>query len=200
MKMFSIFSSLSLLPRLETKRLILREMKMRDASDLFAYCRDPQVSRFVLWETYKYPSQAKDYIRAVRRQYRQGFPGTFAIECRETGRLIGTIGFMWINPEHRSCEIGYSLNRAEWNKGYTTEALKALIAYAFDTLHLNRVEAQCDVMNPASSRVMEKAGMHHEGTLRQRLQNKGRFVDVNIYAILQKDFQFLKEDNTHAAL
>ena len=47
---------------------------------------------------------------------------------------------------------------------------------------------------------MEKAGMHHEGTLRQRLQNKGRFVDVNIYAILQKDFQFLKEDNTHAAL
>ncbi|MBR6524822.1 MAG: GNAT family N-acetyltransferase [Clostridia bacterium] len=198
--MFSIFSSLSLMPRIETDRLVLREMKMRDAASLFSYCSDPAVSRYVLWDTYKYPSQARDYIRSVRRQYRQGFPGTFAIELKETGRLIGTVGFMWINPEHRSCEVGYSLSRREWNKGYATEALKALNRYAFNDLHLNRVEAQYDVMNPASGRVMEKAGMHYEGTLRQRLNNKGRFVDVNIYAILQKDFQHLKEDNTHAAL
>lgn len=198
--MSSFFNAFSLLPRLECPQVVLREIKMRDAQDLFEYCSDPQVSRHVLWDAYKAPSQARDYIRFVRRQYRQGFPGTFAIELRETGKVIGTIGFMWINPEHRSCEVGYSLNRKYWNRGYTTQALKRLIRYAFEELHLNRVEAQFEINNIASGRVMEKAGMHYEGTLRQRLKNKGRFVDVKLYAILSKDFQCSKEEPQHAAL
>lgn len=193
-------NAFSLLPRLETPRLVLREMKMRDAQDLYEYCCDPMVSRHVLWDTYTSPSQARMHIRHVRSQYRQGFPGTFAVELKETGKVIGTIGFMWINPEHRSCEVGYSLNRRYWNRGYTTEALKRLLEYAFHDLHLNRAEAQFEVDNPASGRVMEKAGMHYEGTLRQRLKNKGRFVDVKLYAILSKQFSISKEETNHAAL
>ena len=183
-----LFSAFSLLPRLETDRLVLRELRHTDARDLYEYCSDPLVSRHVLWDTYTSVADARMYIRTVRRQYRQGFPGTFAVELRDSGKVIGTIGFMWINPEHRSCEVGYSLNRRYWNKGYTTEALKRLLAYAFDELHLNRAEAQFETGNPASGRVMEKSGMHYEGTLRQRLKNKGRFVDVKIYAMLKKDF------------
>ena len=68
-----------------------------------------------------------------------------------------------------------------------TEALKAVIDYSFDTLKLHRVEAQHELANPASGAVMKKAGMRYEGTLRGRLYNKGKYVDVALYAILSSD-------------
>lgn len=198
--MQSFFTSSELLPRLDTPRLTLRALRRRDARDMFEYARDPLVSQHVLWDTYVSISQAKFYIKQAKRQYQRGFPGIFAIEHKESGKMIGTIGFMWIQSEHKSAEVGYSLNRHYWNQGYMTEALGALLRYAFDTLQLNRVECQFEVDNPASGRVMEKVGMHYEGTLRQRLRNKGRFVDVKLYAILKKEFKSKKEETQHAAL
>lgn len=69
-----------------------------------------------------------------------------------------------------------------------SEALKAVLAFGFGQLHLNRIEAQHECDNPASGHVMRNAGMKHEGTLRQRIYNKGRFADVELYAILRSEF------------
>ena len=91
---------------------------------------------------------------------------------------------MWLNQENRSGEVGYSLSRAHWNRGYMTEALKAVIDFGFEVLLLNRIEAQHETANPASGRVMAKAGMQKEGVLRSRIFNKGKYVDVALYAIL----------------
>lgn len=175
------------LPTLETQRLLLRPMRMSDARDLFAYASDPLVSRYVLWDTHKTLWQSRQFLRQARRQYRKGLPASFAIALRDSGRMIGTIGFMWVNPEHGSAEVGYSLNRDYWNQGLTTEALRAVVAFGFDVLQLHRIEAQHDTENPASGRVMAHVGMRYEGTLRQRLRNKGRYVDVALYAILRND-------------
>ena len=68
-----------------------------------------------------------------------------------------------------------------------TEALRAVIAFGFDTLRLNRIEAQHDTENPASGKVMAHVGMQYEGVMRQRILNKGKFVDVACYAILRSD-------------
>ena len=68
-----------------------------------------------------------------------------------------------------------------------TEALARVIDYTFDSLEINRIEAQHELDNPASGRVMEKCGMQREGVLRQRLCNKGKYVDVALYAILHED-------------
>ena len=68
----------------------------------------------------------------------------------------------------------------------------AVIAHSFGSLNLNRVEAQHETTNPASGAVMRKCGMIREGTLRSRLCNKGRYVDVDLYAILRKDYQRAK--------
>ena len=95
---------------------------------------------------------------------------------------------MWLNTENRSAEVGYSLAREYWNQGFMTEALRAVLDLAFRKLNLHRVEAQHETDNPASGRVMLKAGMRHEGTMRGRLFNKGRFVDVDVYAILREDW------------
>ena len=173
------------LPRLETPRLVIRRMTMADAEDIYEYGRDPEVSRHVLWDAYRRVGEARMYLKYVQRQYRLNEPASWGIELKATGRLIGTIGFMWWNQEYRSAEVGYSLSRAYWNQGLMTEALRAVIKFGFEEMNLNRIEAQHETTNPASGRVMEKVGMKKEGVLRQRLRNKGKFVDVALYSVLR---------------
>ena len=177
------------LPTLMTRRLILRPARMSDAEDMYEYSRDPLVARHVLWDAHTSIHQTRGYLRFLIRQYRTGAPSTFVIVLKETGRVIGTIGFMWIQQENRSAEVGYSLSRRYWNQGYMSEALRAIVDFGFTKLSLNRIEAQHECDNPASGHVMRNAGMLHEGTLRQRLYNKGRYVDVDIYAIVRSDFE-----------
>lgn len=178
----------SRLPELTTQRLILRGVRMSDAQDIFDYSQDEEVARHVLWNAHRSLGETKAYIRYLLRQYRSGHPSSFVITLRDTGKVIGTIGFMWINGDNASGEVGYSLSRAHWNKGYMTEALGAIIGFGFNTLNLNRIEAQHETDNPASGRVMSHVGMRKEGTLRSRLYNKGKYVDVDLYAILRKDW------------
>lgn len=175
------------LPVLETERLILRPMKMSDAEDIFAYSKDPEVARHVLWDAHRSISDSRFYLKYMKHQYKTGQPSSYGIVLKETGRLVGTIGFMWYNADNRATEVGYSLARWLWNQGLMTEALHAVLDMAFEHLHVHRIEAMHDAANPASGRVMIKCGMHHEGTLRHRVFNKGRFVDVELYAILEED-------------
>ena len=177
------------LPTLRTPRLTLRAVRMSDAPDMYAYSRDPEVARHVLWDAHASIHQTRGYIRYLLRQYRSGAPATFAIELTAERKVIGTIGLMWVQKENRSAEVGYSLGRPYWNQGLMTEALNTLLRFCFDTLRLNRVEAQHETDNPASGAVMRHVGMQYEGRLRQRVYNKGRFVDVDLYAILRSDFE-----------
>ena len=80
------------MPRLETPRLILRRLEMRDAPDLFDYSRDPQVAKHVLWDAQTSVSEARAYVRYMLRRYRAGEPASWGIEEKETGRVVGTIG------------------------------------------------------------------------------------------------------------
>lgn len=187
------------LPTLLTPRLVLRPVRMTDAEDMFEYSRDPEVARHVLWDAHRSIHQTRDYIRYLIRQYRNAAPGTFAIALRDSGKVIGTIGFMWVQTDNRSAEVGYSLGRAYWNQGYMSEALREMVAFGFERLRLNRIEAQHECSNPASGRVMIHAGMQHEGTLRQRIFNKGRFVDVELYAIVRSDWNGRPKGVVHEA-
>ena len=176
------------LPTLRTPRLTLRAARMTDARDMYAYSQDPEVARHVLWEAHASIHQTRNYLRYILRQYRAGAPGTFVIELTGERRVIGTIGLMWMQRENRSAEVGYSLSRQYWNQGMMTEALEEILRFCFETLRLNRVEAQYEIDNPASGAVMRHAGMRREGMLRQRVYNKGRYVDVELYAILRDDY------------
>ena len=176
------------MPILETERLRLRKLTMRDAQDIYDYSKDPLVAKYVLWDAMTSLYDARGYLRFMLRKYRMGEPASWGIEYKASGKIIGTIGFMWIQRENASAEVGYSLNRSYWNQGIMTEALKAVIQHGFYTMNLNRIEAQHETLNPASGSVMRKCGMVKEGTLRQRLLNKGKFVDVELYAILRNDY------------
>ena len=177
------------MPTLETPRLILRRIAMSDAKDIFAYSCDEEVARHVLWSAQKDISEARDYCRFMMRKYRYDEPSSWGIIEKKTGKLVGTIGFMDYNEDNATVEVGYSLARWLWNGGYMTEALACVIDYAFEKMDINRIEAQHELTNPSSGRVMEKCGMRKEGELRQRLYNKGKFVDVALYAILRSDWR-----------
>lgn len=170
-------------------RLHLRKLTMRDAEDMFEYSRDPRVAEHVLWDAHTSVSDTKSYIRYMLRKYRNGEPSSWGIALNSDDRVIGTIGFMWIQPENAAAEVGYSLARAQWNHGYMTEALRTILKYAFREMGLNRVEAIHEVTNPASGAVMRKCGMTKEGTLISKVYNKGKYQDVDLYAILRKDFK-----------
>ena len=177
------------LPELETRRLLLRPVRRGDARDIFAFASDPEVARYVLWDPHRSVADTRTYIAYMRSLYRRGLPASWAVVLRGSGRVIGTIGFMWFSEANSSAEVGYSFSRDWWNRGIATEALGAVISSAFASLPLNRLEAQHDVRNPASGRVMEKCGMKKEGILRRRIRNKGEWIDVAMYSILRSDLE-----------
>lgn len=177
------------LPVVETERLTLRKMRMSDGPDVYRYARDPEVARHVLWEAHKSLWETRSYIRYLLYQYRNGEPGSWAIVLKETGKVVGTVGYMSYSPDNSTVEIGYSLAREQWGKGLMTEALTAVIAETFRTLKLHRIEAMHFTDNPASGRVMAKCGMQHEGHMRQRICCKGVFRDVEMWAILRRDWK-----------
>ena len=147
------------LPTVETGRLILRKARTGDAEDIFAYSKDPEVARHVLWSAHRSLGDSRAYIRYLHSQYREGQPGSYVIVRKPEGRVIGTAGWMEFNPDHRWAEVGYSLARDCWNQGYMTEALQELLRLSFTELELNRVIGRYELDNPASRRVMEKSGM-----------------------------------------
>lgn len=179
----------SCLPPLETEHLLLRKPRGKDAVDIFRYVSDPEVARYVLWDAHESLSETRFYLHGLIRRARQGYPSSWVMTLRESGQVIGTIGYVWYSYDSRSAELGYSLSREYWNRGFATEALKAVIGESFRSLPLNRIEAQYDLRNPASGRVMEKSGLRQEGVLRDRLINKGEFVSVGLYAILRADWE-----------
>ncbi len=186
------YTYFSRLPLLETPRLILRPFRMRDAGDVFAYASDEEVARFVLWDPHRNVSDTRSSIRGIRKLYRHGLPSSWAIELTAEKKVIGSIGFMWVSPENHSAEIGYSLSRHYWNRGIMTEALSRVLRSAFEDLPLHRIEAQHDVRNPASGRVMEKCGMNKEGLLRDRIRNKKEYVTVALWSIMNPDDELFR--------
>ena len=178
------------LPELETERLILRSMRLDDAEAMHAYASDPEVTRYVLWDTHRSIEDSESFLRLVTEGYARGDFGGWGIVLREDGAFVGTCGLdAGYAPEHARAELGYVLSREHWGKGLMTEAVRAVIAFGFEQLSLNRIEARCIAENTASVRVMEKAGMTYEGTLREREFIKGAYRDIKLYSILRREYR-----------
>jgi len=175
------------LPSLETPRLILRRLLMEDAGDIFAYASDHAVARTVTWEPHRSIEDSRAFVQTMLRRYERGEVANWGMELRETGRIIGTCGYILWNTTHDSAEIAYALGRPWWNRGLMTEALRAVLEFGWRRMGLHRIEAHCRTDNPGSERVMQKLGMRLEGVNRGALRMKGVYVDLKHYAILRDD-------------
>jgi len=182
------------LPVLETGRLRLRHLTLDDADDIFQYGQDPRVTQYLAWETHRSILDSLQFIEASISQYDNLEPAPWGIALKETGRIIGTGGFISWRPEHGRGEIGYALTRSYWGQGYMTEAVAEIIRFGFEILNLNRIQAMCEPANIGSARVMEKSGMSYEGILRRYMVQHGEFCDMKIYSILRNEWPTGRKD------
>ncbi len=148
---------------LKTERLRLRKAKLSDAEAIFRqYAKDPEVTKYVSWRAHRSLEETREYMRMCLLAWDVGKAFHWVIETQEDKQVIGMI-IARVSAE--KWELGFVLARAYWGRGYMTEAVKALIAWALKQKEIFRVWAVCDIDNKASARVMEKAGMQREGLL-----------------------------------
>lgn len=169
---------------LPTARLLLRPLTDDDASALFAIFSDPEVMRYWSSPPWRELAQAHDWLRDIQDGYCAGDYLQLGIERSSDCALIGACTLFAFHTASRRAEIGYALGRPYWGAGYMHEALTALITYAFDTLHLHRLEADIDPRNTASARALERLGFQREGLLRERWIVNGEITDTALYGLL----------------
>ncbi|AIL12704.1 hypothetical protein IM40_02885 [Candidatus Paracaedimonas acanthamoebae] len=174
---------------LETPRLYLRSLMLEDVEDVYAYAKDPQVSKYVTWETHKTQTETYEFIQNFAfKKYAEGELEPYGIVLKEENRIIGTVGCSWQKKKDNTMSMGYVLAREYWGKGLMTEAAQALLDYAFKSQKPYLIMAWCIAENKASSRVMQKLGMTFEGCLRGRIFRYGKHWDMDVYSILQKEW------------
>lgn len=176
------------LPALETVRLRLRPIHREDAEDIFEYASDPFVTQYLPWHTHQSIHDTHAFLDLLLDQQEWPNIPPWGIEHKADGKLIGSCGYHHWSLEHARAELGYVLSRRYWNQGFMTEAVDAVVAYGFEAMLLNRIEALCRVPNLASARVMEKAGMTFEGILRQYMLAKGDYHDYKIFGLLRGEY------------
>jgi RimJ/RimL family protein N-acetyltransferase len=149
-----------------TARLSARPPCVEDAPAAFAaYAGDPEVTRYLTWRAHEGPGTLADFLRLRADDWGQDRPHyTWMLRLRGSETVAGTIGCI---PDSGKMMFGYALGKKFWGQGLMAEALRHLVDWTLAQPEYFRAWAFCDVENPASVRVMEKAGMSREGLLRR---------------------------------
>jgi len=176
-------------PVLRTKRLVLREVTLKDAPWYFEH-----FNRWEMVDGQGCPGP-KD-LSAARKELRMYFSDNFrkgtgirwGITLRGSDELIGSAGVYKLVQKTRQAETGYDLDPEYWRRGIMTEAMTAIIDYVFDSLKVNRIEALISTRNKNSVRLARRLGFRKEGTLREHDFYNGKFGDDFLFALLRKDW------------
>ena len=173
---------------IETKRLILRRFRVEDADDMYNnWASDPEVTKFLTWPTHESVEITRELLKNWVSKYEDDTYFNWVMEDIETGNAIGNISAISFDEKTEAAEIGYCMSRAYWGQELMPEALKAVMDYLFDEVGVNRVAACHDSNNPKSGRVMDKAGMKLEGTLRQAGINNQGICDKVYHSMIRSD-------------
>jgi RimJ/RimL family protein N-acetyltransferase len=177
---------------METERLILRPIEEEDAPALHPLINDPDVAHTLLTVPHPYPEdKLVPWIRGSKQALEKKERFEMTIILKETGLPIGMCGFCQVSWEYLNAEMGYWLGKPYWGRGYMTEAVRRLLVYGFEELGFERIYAQCFDLNPASVRVLEKAGLKHEGCARRAVRKNGEFIDLLNYGMIRADYDAL---------
>lgn len=177
------------LPRIETPRLVLREIAPEDAVALFATFSDPAVMEHYGDPPHASLDESRELIARQQEWYTRREGIRWGITRRGEDVVIGSCGIFHFDEEFRRAETGYELRRAFWRQGIVREALTAMLDHAFATTGLHRVEALVNGGNEASAGLLTSLGFRHEGTLRERFWFGGRHYDELVFAVLRDEWQ-----------
>lgn len=174
-------------PVLATDRLELNPLTQADSPRVAALAGDRRIHDKTLTVPHPYTVRdAENWICTHAThwaRWREDWTMNFAIRGKADGALMGVIGLVGV-PRHKRAELGYWLGVPFWGCGFMTEAAKAVVEFAFETLGINRLESGVFDGNTASISVLRKVGFVEEGMLRQRFLKGGKFVDERMFARL----------------
>lgn len=172
---------------IKSARFLLRPLARADASALHRLYGDASFMQYAGIEPWTDPETALQFLDRSDQQRRSGTALRLGVE--EDGEFVGICSILNIDASNRRGEIGYGVMPGKWGKGIARESTAAVVAFAFLTLHLNRLEAFVDPRNTSSIRVLEHIGFTYEATLSQRILTRSGPCDSNLYRILKRDWQ-----------
>lgn len=173
---------------LETERLILRKLRASDLPEYNFLYGNGEVCRYMLFQPHESMAQSAESLqRALSRYGETGFY-RWAITQREDDKLIGIIDLLRFDDAQDRCSFAYMLRPDHWNRGYGTEALKAVFRFAFEEMGIHVIAADHMADNPASGAVMRKAGMTFTHRIEGKYQKNGISHDAVCYEIRKGDF------------
>lgn len=187
---------LSNFPELKTERLDLIQIRQSHLDDFFNLFKDERVAKFYNIIPFKEKKEAQLYLDLFEFRFKRKTGIRWGIALKGEESIIGTIGFNNFQKNH-SGNLGFDLQFEYWNKGLISEALKEIIKYGFQQLEINRMEADVQLGNIGSEKVLEKLGFRKEGILRDWMYWNGNHYDMTMFSLLKRDFEFekLKADN-----
>ena len=171
--------------KIETERLVLRQLKDRDAKYIFNnWANDERVTKTLTWPTHENIEVTKKLVENWLEKYNNEHTYMWGIHFKDSEELIGMIDVVKNTLRDERCEIGYVLMFDQWNKGIMTESLKAVIDFLLNEVGYYMVELHHSSNNPASGKVMQKCGMTKDGTLPNRIKEKdGTRGDLICYSV-----------------
>jgi ribosomal-protein-alanine N-acetyltransferase len=173
---------------IDADRVRVRLLAESDLPALFEVNGDEAVTAILPYATWTSPADADAWFRRMADLQGTGLALQFVVAEKASERAIGTCLLFRLEEGSRRAELGYALGRAHWGRGLMQEALRALIDHAFGAMAVRRLEAEVDVRNPASARLLQRLGFTREGLLRQRWVSKGVAKDVEIYGLLDHEW------------
>jgi ribosomal-protein-alanine N-acetyltransferase len=176
-------------PILETPRLLLRRPQLSDAADIFEMRSDPEVMRYIPRPLAKSLEDVHELLRMVDEFVEKNERINWAIEWKDSGKVIGMAGYVNLKPEHDRAEVGYSLNRAWHRKGVMREALKAILGFGFNTMKLHSVEAIIDEENAASGALLANVGFRQEACFIEDFYLGGQFRNSVHFGLLSRELE-----------
>jgi [ribosomal protein S5]-alanine N-acetyltransferase len=186
---------LNLIPMLETDRLRLRPFALEDAARVRELAGDPRVADTTANIPHPYPEGvAEAWIITHDESARERKVITWAISSLTTHELVGCISLVF--GRNNSAELGYWLGVPYWNHGFISAAAKAVIEAGFSRFGLHRIHARHFTRNPASGRVMQKAGMKMIGTMREAWLKGDVYESEVWYDMLASDLE--RKESEHA--
>ncbi len=171
-------------PLLHTQRLVLRELDLPDASEIFFLRSDEQVMHYICREKMASVVEAEEWIKRHQEAIAHNESVSWAICLPSDPTLIGHIAYWRVVKEHYRAELGYFLHPDHWNKGIISEALTAVLDFGFRQLQLHTVEANIHPENKVSKRLLLKQGFVQEGYLKQSYFFRGEFSDTALFSLL----------------
>jgi len=169
-------------PHLTTNRLRLRPYLITDARDVQRLAGDARIADTTVNVPHPYnDGVAEKWIAFHRTAFEAKASVIFAITLTSNSELVGTASLINISENDARAEIAYWVGIEHWGHGYCTEAVQRLTQYAHEELQITRIVAKCFARNPASARVMEKAGLQREGFFPKHIRKAGIFEDLLFY-------------------